>query len=232
VTTHRPRFAFCQQLQELKALADWAKVRLDATSHRRIDEVCQNFEAFQTSKAPKYRLHVPCDRPICTQPTRAYEPGGKAPMVVGRLSFTVDMFVVDTGKKRTQFELGSETTYYVDLVDQAGRPLAVWHHDVVAPDGPGALLHAQIPGRIPIPRLPSLCLLPGDALEFLMAELFHHDWSEVGQGEKYARFANLQRPRLMRVLHEQHRALQASSRESGWSVLRRWRPVTALDFSA
>lgn len=227
-------FSFEQVLQELQDLEGWTRSCLDARGPLRIKQLREDLRSVQESRRAGVVL-VDKPRAIATVQTRAWERNEGGLPKIGKLWF--QMTVVPVQEKRVRsFEIGDDTNFHLQIVDpETGEIDSEWHFDIVSSDGPGSILHTQfrhnmIDKPIPIPRLPSLVMLPSDALEFLLSELFHSKWSEVGQGKDYEAFSRKQQPRVRGFLEWQRRQLTGGG--SVWSMLRQARLDGATDFSS
>ena len=162
--------------------------------------------------------------PLRTQPTRGYEParrsGGQKIYAHVRGVWQVRPVgrkrpgrrIAFTGSASAVVELWPAKCLYREEHQKSNR-LARWRIEFGAHDSPGCYFHFQIlgdhsdppfPKNIPIPRLPSPFVTPMAAVEFVLGELFQHDWERRTTGG--------------RNHHDDWRAIQRQR----WSSLIEW----------
>lgn len=191
-------------------------------------------------------------RPLCTRPTRDYEPGSRSGgfEVYAKVTGIWEVQPIGGGHPKAKIAFTGKASAVVELWPEAcmwseeQHPtcrLAMWRFELGAADSPGCYFHAQIlgdrdappfPKSIPIPRLPSPFVTPMAAVEFVLGELFQDRWhrkvSEDGPLAK--RWRTIQHERWSSFLSWQARALQ-EDRSSPWMNLKAAKPPTDLFIS-
>ena len=137
--------------------------------------------------------------------------------------------VAFSGIASTKFELYS-----------AGQPerIAMWRIELGAADSPGCYFHTQIlgdsenppfPKTVKIPRLPSFFVTPMAAIDYVLGELFGHEWERSAEGMRGdARFwRHLQCDRLNRQFEWYLEELTGHSR-SPWMALKGAKPESDM----
>lgn len=221
----RFRCGFVEFERELLELGRWTQPLLDPASRKRLSSFRDDVVAFRDSKRVEHVLRVESEASWATIPTRAWERSRKGAERIGTLSFHMTLHKVMEGKVARCFELGDDTAYHASIEDPKTGERAAWHFDLASSDGIGAVCHTQFVD--PLPRLPSLVILPTDALEYLLAELFHADWDGIAARQGYREFHPTQRTRVKAFVGWQLGQLETSG--SAWAVLRRARFGTSLD---
>ncbi|MGH7771820.1 MAG: hypothetical protein ACREQA_06240 [Candidatus Binatia bacterium] len=119
--------------------------------------------------------------------------------------------------------------------------LARWTLEVGGADSPGCHFHTQInldhedhkfPSNLPVPRLPAVLVTPMDALDFLLAELFHDTWYEHTSRETdpVKQWRVCQGSRLGSLLNWQGQKIREAT-GSPWTTFKRQKPSANIFYS-
>jgi hypothetical protein len=153
--------------------------------------------------------------------------------VFGSISFIWRVSVEGGIGKRELILDGLMSTTAQIINASTGAVLASWNFDIGNADAPGCHFHVQAcwpreqergnwpndPASINVPRLPIPVVVPTDALEFLLGELFQEGW-----GAHRARFKNpYQTKRLIALFEWQIKKLQSGG-ASAWQALKAAKP--------
>lgn len=189
------------------------------------------FDEWRTGQAVQWIVDE--SDPIRTKPTRSYEGVGKtdgAHEVFGELTFRLVGHTVRSSggrlHKRPQIPNGllvSQGSQYELKIFKGDRQLlARWVYDAAGRKHPaGPMLHVDVSfarfieraiggnggsqiDSIPVPRLLSWVLTPGDAVDCLLSELFQEQWRErLGKSDVAPKKGvRSQRARLAKLLKE------------------------------
>jgi hypothetical protein len=112
-------------------------------------------------------------------------------------------------------------------------PLAEWRFEIGGPNHPGCLMHTQMEwqtndndrgGKLEIPRLPTIILVPSECMDFLLGELFQERWPKVvdGSGDDFKRWKGNHRGRLVKLLRAQTELL-GDPVGSPWQAVKQWK---------
>jgi len=128
-----------------------------------------------------------------------------------------------------------------ESVDGETRILAQWQVEVGVADSPGWHFHVGLCGEgdavpfphwLPVPRVPGVLILPTDALDFLLGEVFQAEWAAKVSKDSYETqlLGNAQRTRIEKWCGWQA-GLAASGHGSRWSRLKHGKPPADLFLS-
>ena len=225
-------------VDETAALMDMAKHFLAPDAVQVLADLKGNIERIAETRAGGG--HAIRLRPVCTRPTREYEPGSRsggqeiyasvmgiweAQHIGGRRPKAKVAF---TGKASAIVQLWPAGAIPHPPPERRGNRcsdqdrlsrLAMWRIELGAHDSPGCYFHVQVlgdrddppfPKSIPVPRLPSPFVTPMATVEFVLGELFQDRWERRARENR----------------HHQHswRAIQRKR----WSSLLKWQ-TGALD---
>ena len=145
-----------------------------------------------------FRWVVSEDDPITTKRTKEYHGGGKCGEhdVFGTVSFVWEGQLVTQASGKRQPKKGTKPSYFV-LTGNASVKMEIkkadteeccarWMFEIGDASHPGPRFHVgfssesppeAFPKWLPVPRLPALLLTPGDAIDFLLGELFQSEWA-------------------------------------------------------
>jgi hypothetical protein len=181
-------------------------------------------------------LEIPRETPLRTIPsTGNYRPNGHGELTVyGTVSCIWDVTVLKVnGKDAISLDgLASTTVRMLDA--NTNIVVAEWNFDVADAAAPGSHFHMQTPwplqsafhdwpnakSDIDVPRFPILFVLPTDALEFVLGEIFQNAWPK-----HRARFSNpLQGKRVAQLIQWQLNQL-IGSEGSPWLAIKSAKPA-------
>lgn len=180
-----------------------------------------------------FRWEIPQDKPLRTKTSYGdYARDGEGGLnVFATLSFIWNMRVVSGGANAVvePFDLTStEIKLFKELPGDACSLLAHWNFDVADLASPGCHFHLQVHWPIgsevslDVPRVPVPMVLPTDALEFILGELFQTDWPK----HRTSHGVNThQRSRMARMLEWMHEQLSESG--APWLALKALKPQAA-----
>ncbi len=155
------------------------------------------------------------DDPIVTKPARNSQ-------FYGTLSSTWDIRSLRRNKRRFEIYDNASTTVKV-LRTGTGEVVGHWNFDIGTANSPGCHFHAQLPGwdaaGLDVPRFPIPFVLPVDALDFLLGELFQHAW-EVQSANRTDAF---QRTRMTQMFDWSKRVIEGS--HAAWMKLKTAKPA-------
>lgn len=184
-------------------------------------------------------------RPLCTRPTRDYEPGSRSggSEIYAKVTGIWEVRSVGSRRAKTRVSFTGKASTVVELwpaeypwgeeTEETSR-LARWQIELGTYDSPGCYFHIQIlgdrdappfPRSIPIPRLPSPFVTPMAAVEFVLGELFQDIWERrAGEdGHHQKRWRTIQRERWLSLLEWQEKALSDGG-SSPWMNLKAAKP--------
>jgi hypothetical protein len=147
-------------------------------------------------------------------------------------------------RQRSFFLIGEASTHLSIRNSTDNSLLAQWQCEVGDPSSPGCHFHssakqrnedglyseqAPFPSWLEVPRLPTVCVTPMDALDFLLGELFQDKWWEQVCKSTDARntWSKGQSRRFEKLLAWQSRAVRDWS-GTAWMSLKRAKPPENL----
>jgi hypothetical protein len=227
----------CREVQEVARLAESF---LQPGSARVAEEIGINLRSFARSKRrDKWTWSIAETDPIRTKLTQAYEPEERrgANAVWGELSFTWTIVLVHP-EPDAAFSISGNASnkICIKMLEPDGGTvlLAQWQFEIGDAMAPGCHFHVGLcragnetpfPHWLTVPRLPSVLIMPVDALDFLLGEIFQKEWKACVSRENdhtRALFAS-QRDRLTRLLEWKRDEVMKSS-GSAWSWLKHRHP--------
>jgi hypothetical protein len=153
--------------------------------------------------------------------------------VFATLSFIWKMRVVSAGAKAIvePFDLAStEVKIFNQIPDEQPVAIAEWQFDIADANSPGCHFHMQVDWKrgqgqesMDVPRIPVPMVLPTDALEFVLGELFQTEWPKHRTAHGVNSF---QRTRMSRMLKWMHDQLEDSG-TAPWLALKSLKPLPA-----
>jgi hypothetical protein len=207
-------------------LSGWESDLVSIASSRTVSQV-----GWQISEA----------NPLRTKVTRGYEPAARqgAHEVWGELSFLWEVRRVSLTDRDTKGRIclsgNASTKVRICKQSQGARSvLAQWQIEVGTHDSPGWHFHVGLCGEgddlpfphwLSVPRVPGLMILPSDAVDFLLGELFQTDWQQTVSKDCYetAKLGRYQSDRINR-LGAWHTKALGSGGGSAWNRLKHCKP--------
>ena len=183
--------------------------------------------------------------PLRTLPSEGeYEPGSRGRHIVcAEITSVWSIKPLGSRSPKDQrsrkFVLDGKASTKVRLINcENNEELAIWKFEIGDDNSPGCHFHVQIlgekseppfPSSLPIPRLPSLLTTFGDALEFVLGELFQDEWKSyiARKASHLKRWRPIQRDRLISLLNWQKNEIESSS-GSPWMTLKLAKPTDTL----
>lgn len=238
--------SFAGVLREIESLAKCASRYLTSESTTTVlKQWKSDLESFRDSDTLTTKWQVPAATPIQTVGSTSYDrQSGRT--VFATLSCAWELQKVkdpsDKRKRRISkkaFLLKGQAKTEVRLyekTDLSDDPLGCWSFEVGDGDQ-GTHFHTQIkveddppfPRWLPVPRLPTVMITPMDALEYVLSELFQHEWTQHlgGRSAEVGVWDSEQKER-MRLLLEWHVGSVKKSGSTAWNRLKRECPPATL----
>jgi hypothetical protein len=244
------RYKMSSLTQELQQMLQLAAQFLEPAGPQP-DQILHPLQNERTDRQFPWR--VTPDNPIRTVATRAYQGKGKGDgqiLVFGELSFifigqavpaqSVAGKTAGKGARRDIFRITENASMLVQIRDENKRVVARWNFDVAHAEHPsGPVFHVDLasdefpmqdgimafPKALPIPRFLSCVCTPGEALDFMLYELFQEKWDRIrsaGAGMAVHAISGHRR-RCSEML----KGLAAAAQEGGWSGVKSTRDVVA-----
>lgn len=251
------QFSFAEMHREIENMKRLAEPFLDAHTYQNvIPEWKRQLQHFESDPHPHGAMLSWCIKerdPIKTKPSDGeYEAGSRRGgyNVYGRISGVWEISKPSSKGKKKRFRSGyfllnglasTKITIWAVGTDGADRELARWTLEVGGTNSPGCHFHTQInldhddhkfPSNLPVPRLPAVLVTPMDALDFLLAELFHDRWYEHTSRatDPVRHWGACQRFRLNRLLTWQGETIRKAS-GSPWTTFKRQKPSANMFYS-
>lgn len=167
------------------------------------------------------------DDPIVTHLSPGkYHPGNNGPLTVyGTISSKWDIRSCRNDRRLFEIVDNASTTVSV-FRSHLNELIGSWNFDIGTVGSPGCHFHAQMPGLdalgLDVPRLPIPFIIPLDALDFLLGELFQNDWQQQSTKRNDA----FQRMRMIEMFEWSKRAIEGS--HAAWMQLKRAKPPATL----
>lgn len=247
---HEVRYKMSSLTQELLQMLQLAIQFLEPAGPQPA-QILSPLQNIRTDRPFPWR--VTPDNPIRTKATRAYQGRGKGDgqlLVSGELSFVfVGQAVPEhavagktpgRGTRRDIFRVTENASMLVQVRDDHDRVVARWNFDVAHTEHPtGPVFHVDLasdvfpmedgakafPKSLPIPRFLSCVCTPGEALDFMLYELFQEQWDRVRSAEAGRAMHAISGHR--RRCSEMLRGLSVAAQEGGWSGVKSTRDVVA-----
>lgn len=230
--------------REIDELAHLAQPFLDPTSLHIVQSWSTNLRSLaRNRRTEEWAWSISESNPIKTRLTDTYEPQDRrGPQKVwGELCFTWTIILVRPGPKATFSLRGNASSkIYIKMRDQGGGTTLVgqWQFEIGDSRSPGCHFHVGLcrdnndllfPHWLTVPRLPSLLIMPADALDFLLGELFQKAWKHrvSAENDHTRTLGASQRDRLTRLLRWKLDQVSASS-GSAWNWLKHRHPPPDL----
>lgn len=211
---------------------------LHRESELTLEQAAQDLDLFRASKARASDWQIPEASPLKTRVSAGeYRPtGGGGSQVEGTLSFKWE--ISKDAQHSDTFILsgnGSTSIGILSVADDGAECTFRWTFDIGADSAPGCHFHAYVavPGSadLDVPRLPTPFVLPSDALDFLLGELFQADWllKQHQRTIPVKRVTVGQRDRLRRMLEASVAQFTAgASQLTPWMSYKQWKPHQAI----
>lgn len=204
-----------------------------------------DLESFRDSDTLTTKWQIPAATPIRTVGSTSYDrQTGRT--VFATLSCAWELQKVkdpsDKKKRRNSnkaFLLKGQAKTEASLYEKTNLsdvPLGRWSYEVGDGDQ-GTHFHTQIkvenvppfPHWLPVPRLPTIMITPMDALEYVLSELFQHEWTQhlSGRSAEVGVWDSEQKER-MRLLLEWHVGSVKKSGSTAWNRIKRECPPATL----
>lgn len=180
-------------------------------------------------------------RPLQTEPSRQYRPGGKGRHAVfAEISCKWEIEPLGSNSQKSlgkrMFAVAGIASTRVDVY-RPGKPLehlGMWRMEIADMESPGCFFHVQLgrerneppfPHYLEVPRLPGLVATPMSVVEFVLGELFQDDWPrEAGRGGRaHDQWRSIQGRRFQKLLTWQLGELK-SGKGLPWLTLKQARP--------
>lgn len=251
------QFSFAEMHREIENMRKLAEKFLDPKSYYRVipewQRQLQYFERQPHPSGAQLMWSISENDPIKTKLSEGeYEakPRKGSYKLYGYISGVWEISKpASKGKKKTfrspYFTLeglaSTKITVWTPRTNGPDEELARWALEVGGADSPGSHFHTQInlddedhkfPSKLPVPRLPAVLVTPMDALDFLLAELFHDAWYEHTSQETdpVKHWGACQRFRLGSLLNWQGRRIREAS-GSPWTTFKRQKPSANMFYS-
>lgn len=238
--------SFAGVLREIDSLTRCASKYLTSESTTTVlKQWKSDLESFRDSTTLTTKWQIPAATPIQTVGSTSYDrQSGRT--VFATLSCAWELQKVkDPSDKRKHrisnkaFLLKGQAKTEVCLyekTDMSDDPLGRWSFEVGDGDQ-GTHFHTQIkvedvppfPHWLPVPRLPTMMITPMDALEYVLSELFQHEWAQHlgGRSAEVGVWDSEQKERLRNLL-EWHVGCVNKSGSTAWNRIKRECPPRTL----
>lgn len=236
------RFRFAELISETKALKSIAKRFLDPNSTYALDGLGSDLESLWSATQDRERILQLS--PLNTIATKNYETCNRygGPMVYAVITGRWEVRPHGgnpkklKAKQKRELEFCGKASTKIELYDtrNAAQPIAMWRMEHGSEDAPGCYFHVQIlgdrdeppfPRTVPIPRFPSIFVTPMGVIEYVLGELFQHEWRKAASGNTgdLAYWHKLQRDRLVSLL-KWHQEQLDNLISSPWMTLKAAKP--------
>lgn len=130
-----------------------------------------------------------------------------------------------------KFTLSGKASTKIKIIDSRdSSQLALWRFEIGTDESPGCYFHVHIKeGHPSIPRLPGILITIGDALDFVLGELFQDEWlRHVGEESSPLRaWRRIQKERFSKILSWKCNEIENKS-GTPWLALKRAKPASDL----
>ncbi len=144
-----------------------------------------------------------------------------------------------TPKRKIEFCGIASTRIELYASDDPETRLAMWRLELGDAKSPGCYVHAHIlgdsaeppfPKWMPIPRLPSIFITPMSAIEFVLGELFRHDWAQVvaSDNDNVNCWRNIQTDRFQNLFSWYKDQIENAGSSSPWMALKKAKPKSDI----
>lgn len=245
------RFSYRQLYEDLQAVEGITRPFLDRSATLAFHRLNEQLEgARRASAGSRHALTIPVNYPLRTIPSMGeYElaPRRGRHRIVGEVSAIWEIAPIGSHLARDiptrVFEVNGKASVLTLIreTDANGTPfreLARWRMEIGVHDSPGTHFHLSVlgyksespfPDSLSVPRFPSILLTIGDALEFVLGELFQAKWARHAAEEDaaIARWRRSQQDRLSRLLSWQDRIIRHAA-GAPWAALKAAKPKDEL----
>jgi len=235
-------FSFKQFIEELDAIRKVTEPFLDQNTTYVFDQYKKNFISIRdcVQDIPR-NWSIPQTTPLKTNPSNGqYEPGDRgAHRVHAEISSTWDIMPLGDNSPKMystrKFQISGKASTIIRFVkSDDSSEIASWRLESGGDDThPGCFFHMHINNEsstdIPVPRLPGILLTVGDALDFVLGELFQDDWKKHVSREEYNLkiWKNIQRERMLSLFAWKINTLKGTL-GSPWIALKTAKPEASL----
>jgi hypothetical protein len=245
------QFSYRQLYEDLQAIEGITRGFVEQNASlvfRRLEEQLE--AARRASAGSRCALTILANHPLRTMPSeKEYElaPRRGKHRIVAEVSAVWDLTPIGPHQPRNidtrVFELTGKASVLTLIreIDGTGTPfreLARWRTEFGVHDSPGAHFHLSVlghkeappfPHSLSVPRFPSMLITIGDALEFVLGEIFQARWARhaAEDSASMSQWRRSQQDRLIRVLTWQQSVI---SRAVGapWTALKVAKPRDGL----
>jgi hypothetical protein len=239
-------FSFSAMMQEIDSLSKIAKSYIWKDSINVLSNLGTDLENRRGHDMSTRPWGISESMPLRTIPGQKYDRNCRE-TVFGEVSSIWEIRPIrlrdwKKSKQAEQFELIGNASTRARIIkgtpDQPGDELAMWRMEIGNFDSPGCHFHVQILGRdddivfpksLPVPRLPGLLITPMEVFEYLLGELFQHEWAQESarENDSMRYWATHQKKRFTTLFKTQLEQIN-KSHGSPWANLKKWKPESNL----
>lgn len=240
-------FSFSAMVQEIDSLAKIARSFIWKDSINVLNDLKTDLENRRGSEVSMRPWGISESAPLWTIPSDGKYDRKGSETVFGEVSSIWEIQPIrlrDWKKSRLaeQFALTGNASTKVRIIkgtpDVPGDELAMWRMEIGSFDSPGCHFHVQVLGRdddtlfpksLPVPRLPGFLITPTEVFEYVLGELFQHEWAQEAarESDSMRYWATHQKKRFATLFTKQLEQIN-NSHGSPWAYLKKWKPEPNL----
>jgi hypothetical protein len=182
-------FRYGEMTQQIRAFGTVASKYLQRGEEAKFEALASRLEYVRSAKKASYPWGWERETPLRTEPSLGnYEVSGKGhyDWVYAEICAIWEIGHEDAEHFRLK---GNASTLIRlrDMEDEDADDLARWRLEIGSHDSPGSIFHAHIladddqpdppfPKALSVPRFPAFPMTPMASVEFVLGELFQHEW--------------------------------------------------------